>query len=94
MRVFENRALRRIFGPKTDEVSGQWRRLYTEEFLRSVLLTKYCSGDKIKKNEMDGRVARMVERGGAYRIWVRKSKGKRPLGRPFCRWGDNNKFYL
>ena len=46
MRVFENMVLRRIFGPRRDEVTGEWRRLHNEE------LTKYCAGDKIEKNEM------------------------------------------
>ena len=44
--VFENRVFRRIFGPKSDKETGEWRRLHNE----SVLLTQYCSGDKIEKN--------------------------------------------
>jgi len=51
-----------------------------------VLLTQYCSGDKIEKNEMGGYVARMGERSGVYRALVGKPKGKRPLGRPRRRW--------
>jgi hypothetical protein len=50
LRVFKNRVLRRIFGPKTDEVAGDWRRLRNEELYD--LLTKYYSGDQIKKNEI------------------------------------------
>jgi len=46
--MFENRVLRRIFGPKRDEVTGEWRKLHNEE------LTQYCASDKIKKNEMGG----------------------------------------
>jgi hypothetical protein len=46
--VFENRVLRRIFGRKRDEVTREWRKLHNEE------LIKYCSGDKIEKNEMGG----------------------------------------
>jgi hypothetical protein len=53
LRVFEKRVLRRIFGPKRDEVTGEWRRLHSEE-LCSVLLTKYYSGDQIKNTEMGG----------------------------------------
>ena len=49
LRVFDNRVLRRIFGPKRDEVTGEWRRLHYEE-----LLTKYDSGDKIEKNVRGG----------------------------------------
>jgi hypothetical protein len=52
LRVFENRVLRRIFGRKRDEVTGEWRRLHNEELLCSVLLTKYHSSDQIKKTEM------------------------------------------
>jgi len=48
LRVFENSVLRRIFGPKGDEVTREWRKLHHEE------LTKYCSGDKIEKNETGG----------------------------------------
>jgi hypothetical protein len=47
--VFENRVLRRIFGPRRDEVTGEWRKLHNEE-----LLSQYFLGDKIKKSEMGG----------------------------------------
>jgi len=50
LRVFENMVLRKIFGPRREEVTGEWRRLHNERF---VLLTQYCVGDKIEKNEMD-----------------------------------------
>jgi hypothetical protein len=48
--------LRRIFGPNSDEVTGEWRRLHEEELndMYEVLLTKYYSGDQIEKNKMDG----------------------------------------
>jgi len=49
--MFENRVLWRIFGPKRDEVTGEWWKLHNEE-LRAVLLTQYYASDKIKKNEM------------------------------------------
>ena len=48
LRVFGNRVLRRVFGPKRDEVTGEWRKLHNEE------LTEYCAGGKIEKNEMGG----------------------------------------
>ena len=52
LRVFENMVLRRIFGPRWDEVTGEWRRLHNEKLNHFVLLTRYCAGDKIEKNEM------------------------------------------
>ena len=52
LRVFENRVFRRVFGPKRAEVTGEWRKLHNEEV--SVLLTEYCTGGKIEKNEMGG----------------------------------------
>ena len=51
--VFENRVLRRVFGPKRDEVTGEWRKLHNEE-LSDLLLTEYCADGKIEKNEMGG----------------------------------------
>ena len=52
--MFENRVLRRIFGPKRDELTREWRKLHNEELNDLWLLTQYCSGYKIEKNEMDG----------------------------------------
>jgi hypothetical protein len=54
LRVFKNKVLRRIFGPKRDEITGEWRRLHNKE-LYALLLTKYHSGDEVKKTEM-GRI--------------------------------------
>jgi hypothetical protein len=53
LRVFENRVLRRMFGPKRDEVTKEWRKIHNEE-LNDLPLTQYCSDDKIEKNEMGG----------------------------------------
>ena len=89
--MFGNRVLRRIFGPKRDEVTGEWRQLHIEELNDNVLLTQYCSGDKIEKNEVGWGVARMGERLGVCRVLVGRPEGKRPLGRPRCRWEDNIK---
>jgi len=50
VRVFENMVLRRIFGPRKDEVTGEWRRLHNEELHDFLLLTQYRAGDKIEKN--------------------------------------------
>jgi hypothetical protein len=88
LRVFENRVLRRIFGPKRDEVMGEWRTLHNEE--RHIL---YSSPDiirQIKSRRMRwaGHVARMEEERNAYRVLMGNPEGKRPLGRPRRRWED------
>ena len=54
LRVFENRVLSRIFGPKRDEVTGEWRRLGNEKLYDPYSLTKHYSGDQIERNEMGG----------------------------------------
>jgi hypothetical protein len=85
--VFENRVLRRIFGPKRDEVTGEWRKLHTEE-----LHNLYSSPDirQVKSGRMRwaGYVAHVVEKRKVYKVLMRKPEGKRPLGRPRCRWED------
>ena len=52
LRVFENMVLRIIFGPRRDEVTGEWRRLHNEELNDLYCITQYCAGDKMEKNEM------------------------------------------
>jgi len=52
LRVYENIVLRRIFGPRRDTVTGEWRRLHNEELNDLYYLTQYCAVDKIEKNEM------------------------------------------
>jgi hypothetical protein len=89
MRVSENRALRRIFGPKSEEVAGGWRRLHNEE-----LHNVYASPNiirVIKSGRMTGagHVARMGEMRNAYNIFVGKPEGKRRLGRPRRRCENN-----
>ena len=49
LRVFEDTSLRRVFGPKIDDITGEWRKLHTEDF-SDLLLTQYCAGGKIEKN--------------------------------------------
>jgi hypothetical protein len=83
--VFENRVLRRIFGPKRDEVTGEKRKLHNE------LHILYSSPNiirQIKSRRMRwaGHVARMGEERYVHRILMGKSEGKRPLGRPRRRW--------
>jgi hypothetical protein len=80
--VFENRVLRRIFGPKRDEVTEEWRKLHNEE-----LHNLYSSPDiirQIKSRQMRwaGHVACMGEERKVYKVLVEKPKGKRPVGRP------------
>jgi hypothetical protein len=93
LRVFENRVLRGIFGPKRDDVIGNWRKLHNEE-----LYGLYCSPIIVRpiKSRMRwvGHVARIEERRVAYRILVGKPEGKRPLGRPRRRWENNIKIDL
>jgi hypothetical protein len=67
--VFENGAMRGIFGPKRDEIKGELRKLHNEELINLYCSSNY-SGDQKEKNEMGGRVARIVVRRGAYRALV------------------------
>jgi hypothetical protein len=89
LRVFENRVLRRIFVRKRDGVTGGWRKLHNEE-----LHNLYSSPSIIriiKSRRMRGvaHVSRMGEKRNMYRLLVGKPEGKRPLGRPRCKWMDN-----
>ena len=89
LRVFENMLLRRIFGPRRDEVTGEWRRLHNEE-----LNDLYCSPNmvrviKSRRMRRVGHVAHMGEVRGVYRVLLGKPEGRRPLGRTKNRWEDN-----
>jgi len=81
LRVFENRVLRRIFAPKRDEVTGEWRKLHDVEL--NDLYSSHNIIRVIKSREVSwaGNVAHMGERRGIYRVLVGKPEGKRPLGR-------------
>jgi hypothetical protein len=88
LRVFENRVLRRIFGPKRDEVTGEWRKLHNEE-----LHNLYSSPDiirqvKSRRMRWAGHVVRMGQERKVYKVLVGKPEGNRPLGRPRIRWED------
>jgi len=94
LRVFENRVLRRLFGPKRDEVTGEWRKLHNEE-----LNDMYCSPNivrviKSRRMRWAGHVARVGKKKGGYRVLMGKPEGKRPRGRPRRRWEDNIKMDL
>jgi hypothetical protein len=92
--VFENRVLRRIFGPKRDEVTRGWRKLHNEELHNLYSSPSIIRVIKSRRMRWAGHVARMGERRNAYRILVVKPEGKRPLGRPRRRWVDNIKMDL
>jgi hypothetical protein len=86
LRVFKNRVLRRIFGPKRDEVTGEWRKLHNEEFRDLYSWPNIIRIIKSRRMRWAGHVARMGEKRNAYRLLVGKPKGKRPLGRPKRSW--------
>ena len=78
----------RIFGPRRDEVTGEWRRLHKEELNDLYSSPNIVLVIKSRRMGWAGHVARMGEGRGVYRILVGKPKGKRPLGRPRRRWVD------
>jgi hypothetical protein len=81
--------LRRIFGPRRDEVTGDWRRLYNEELIDLYSSPNIVRVIKSRRMRWVGHVARMGEEWGVYRVLVRKLEGNRPLRRPRHRWVDN-----
>ena len=94
LRVFENKVLRRIFGPRRDEVTGEWRRLHNEELNYLYSSPNIVRVIKWRRMRWAGHVARMGEERGVYRVLVGKPEGKRPLGRPSRRWVDHIKMDL
>jgi len=94
LRVFENRVMRRIFGLKGDEVTGEWRKLHNEE-LNDLCCSPYIIWViKSRRMRCAGHVAGTGSGRGVYRILVGKAEGKRPVGRSRCRWEDNIKMDL
>jgi hypothetical protein len=87
LRVFENRVLRRIFGPKKDEVTGEWRKLHSEELNDLYSFPTIVRVIKSRRMRWARHVARAGEGRGVYRVLVGKPEGDRPLGRPRLRWG-------
>jgi len=82
LRVFENRVLRRVFGPKRDEVTGEWKKLHNEELSNLYSLPNFVRVVKSRRMKWTGHVARMRKGRGVQRVLVGKPEGKRPLGRP------------
>jgi len=89
LRVFENRALRRVFGPKRVEVTGKWTKLHNEELSDLYSLPNIVQVVKSRRMRWVGHVAPMVEGRGVHRVLVGKPEGKRPMRRPRRRWKDN-----
>jgi hypothetical protein len=85
LRVFENRVLRRIFGPEREE-DGSWRKLHNDELHNLYSSLNVVRVIKSRRMRWAGHVARMEEGRGVYRVLVRRSEGKRPLRRPRRRW--------
>jgi hypothetical protein len=94
LRVFENRVLKRIYEPKRDEVTGEWRKLHKEDL--NDLYSSPTIVPVIKSTRMrwTGHVARVGEWRGMHRGLVGKPEGKRPLERPRRRWENNIKMDL
>jgi hypothetical protein len=91
LRVFENRVLRTIFGPKRDEVTAEWRRLHNEELhalYSSPIIIRVIKSRRLK---WAGHITLLVDRRNACRVLVGKHIRRRPLERPRHRWEDNSK---
>jgi hypothetical protein len=93
-RAFENRVLRRIFGPKMGEVTGEWRKLHYEGLNDLYSSPNTVRVTNLRRIRWAGNVATMGERRGVYRFLVGKPEGKRLLGRPRLRWEENIKMDL
>jgi hypothetical protein len=94
LRVFENRVLRSIVGPKRDGVTGGWRKLHNEELHNLNSSRIIIRIIKSRSMRWAGHVARMGEKRNVYRLLVGKPEGKRPPGRPIRIWMGNIKMDL
>jgi hypothetical protein len=92
--VFENKVLRRIFGPRRDEVTGEWRKLHNEELHDLYSSSSIIRIVKARRMRWAGHVAQMGEKRNTYRSLVGKPEGRRPLGRPRRRWVGNTRMDL
>jgi len=88
LRVFDFRVLRRTFGPRREEVTGEWRKLHNVDLnylYSSPIIVRVITSRK----RWEGHIVRMGEKRGVYRVLVGNPEGKRPLGRPRLRWEGN-----
>jgi hypothetical protein len=92
--VFENRVLRRTYGPKKDDVIGEWGNLHNEELNDLYSSPNIVQAMNSRIMRWTGHLARMGDIRGVYRALVGKSEVQRPLGRLRCRWEDNIKIGL
>jgi hypothetical protein len=89
LRVFENRALRRMSGPKREEVAGRWRRLHNEELYNLYASPNIIMVIKSRRMRWAENIAHVVQMRNAYKILVGKPEGKRPLRKPRRKWKDS-----
>jgi hypothetical protein len=94
LRRSENRMLRRIFGPKRDEGTGEWRKLHSEEVHDQYSSPNIVCAIKSRRMRWAGHVARMGRVEVFTGFWWGKRGGKRPLGRPRHKWENNIKMDL
>ena len=92
--MFESKVLRKVFGAKKDEITGEWRKLHNTELHALYSLPNIIRSLKSRRLRWAGHIARMEQSRNAYRVLVGKPEGKRLLGRPRRRWEDNIKIYL
>jgi hypothetical protein len=94
MRVFEKGVVRRIFGPKRGEVTGEWRKMHSGHLHNLYSSPNIIRQFKSRRIGWAGHVARIVEERKVYKVLMGKPEGKRPLGRPRCRWEHGIKMDL
>ena len=90
--MFENSVLRRIFGPRRDEVTEEWRRMHKEELNDLYFPPNIVRVMKLRRMRWARHVALVGEERGVCRFLVGKPEGRRPLGTPRRRWVDNIRY--
>jgi hypothetical protein len=88
LRVFESGVLKKVLGPKRDEVMGEWRKLHNEELHKLYSSSNIIRQIRARRMRWVGHVARLGEEGKVYSVLVGKPEGKRTLVRPRHRWED------